>query len=67
MFLNQLRKNINIFNSIFYKYGANLENAELDLNLILLVGMADSPHFIKWLTIMEQELPERRIIIYPSD
>ena len=67
MFLNQLRKNINIFNSIFYKYGANFENAELDLNLILLVGMADSPHFIKWLTIMEQELPERRIIIYPSD
>lgn len=67
MFLNQLRKNINIFNSIFYKYGANLENAELDLNSILLVGMADSPHFIKWLTIMEQELPERRIIIYPSD
>jgi len=29
--------------------------------------MADSPHFVKWLTIMEQELPERRIIIYPSD
>lgn len=67
MLLNQLRKNIKIFNSIFFKYGANLENAELDLNLILLVGMADSPHFIKWLTIMEQELPERRIIIYPSD
>jgi glycosyltransferase involved in cell wall biosynthesis len=67
MLLNQLRKNINIFNSIFSKYGVNLENAELDLNLILLVGMADSPHFIKWLTILEQELPERRIIIYPSD
>jgi hypothetical protein len=67
MFLNQLRKNINIFNSIFSKNGASLESLELDLNLILLVGMADSPHFIKWLTIMEQEIPERRIIIFPSD
>jgi glycosyltransferase involved in cell wall biosynthesis len=46
---------------------ANLKSVELDLNVILLVGMADSPHFIKWLTIMEQELPERRIIVYPSD
>lgn len=46
---------------------ASLENLELDLNVILLVGMADSPHFIKWLITMEQEFPERRIIIYPSD
>jgi glycosyltransferase involved in cell wall biosynthesis len=46
---------------------ASLENLELDLNVILLVGMADSPHFVKWLRTLEQEFPERRIIIYPSD
>jgi glycosyltransferase involved in cell wall biosynthesis len=67
MFLNQLRKNINIFNSIFSKNSTSLESLELDFNLVLLVGMADSPHLIKWLTIMEKELPERRIIIFPSD
>jgi glycosyltransferase involved in cell wall biosynthesis len=67
MFLKRLRQKIFVFNPIFSMHSANLKSLELNLNVILLVGMADSPHFIKWLTIMEQELPERRIIIYPSD
>jgi glycosyltransferase involved in cell wall biosynthesis len=67
VFLKQLRENTKIFNSIFSINSASFESLELDLNVILLVGMADSPHFIKWLTTMEQELPERRIIVYPSD
>jgi glycosyltransferase involved in cell wall biosynthesis len=67
MFLKQLRKNINIFDSIYSLNGESVESLELDLNVILMVGMADSPHFIKWITAMGQELPEHRIIVYPSD
>lgn len=67
MFLKLIRQNIYIFKSIFSIHTGSLKSLELDLNLILLVGMADSPHFIKWVTIMEQEFPERKIIIYPSD
>jgi glycosyltransferase involved in cell wall biosynthesis len=43
------------------------EPFEYDKNVILLVGMADSPHLIKWLQTMCQEFPERKIIIFPSD
>jgi glycosyltransferase involved in cell wall biosynthesis len=67
MFLKLLRQKRYIFNSIFSIHTGSLKSLELDLNVMLLVGMADSPHFIKWLTIMEQEFPERKIIIYPSD
>ena len=41
--------------------------SEYDKNVIMLVGMADSPHFIKWLRTMYQEFPDRKIIIFPSD
>jgi glycosyltransferase involved in cell wall biosynthesis len=67
MLIKQLRKKINFFDSIFFMDEASPGSLDLNLNLILLVGMADSPHFIKWLTILEQEFPEREIIIYPSD
>ena len=67
MFLKQLWKYINIFDSIFSTNSTSLESIELDLNVILIVGMADSSYFVKWLTTMEQELSERRIIVYPSD
>jgi glycosyltransferase involved in cell wall biosynthesis len=67
MFLKLLRQKRYIFNSIFSIHTGSLKSLKLDLNVMLLVGMADSPHFIKWLTIMEQEFPERKIIIYPSD
>jgi len=36
-------------------------------NIILLVGMADSPHFLKWLETMQREFPERKILVFPSD
>jgi glycosyltransferase involved in cell wall biosynthesis len=34
---------------------------------ILLVGMLDSPHFQKWLSIVQQEFPSRQLLIFPSD
>lgn len=34
---------------------------------ILLVGMLDSPHFQKWLRIVQQEFPSRDLFIFPSD
>jgi len=40
---------------------------DLNMNVILLVGMADSPHFAKWLQTTRQEFPGRKILIYPSD
>jgi glycosyltransferase involved in cell wall biosynthesis len=34
---------------------------------ILLVGMLDSPHFQKWLKIVQQEFPARVLLVFPSD
>ena len=38
-----------------------------DLRVMLLVGMVDSPHFIKWLQVVRQEFPRRKLIVFPSD
>ena len=43
------------------------KSAKLNQNKILLVGMADSSHFQRWLSIMQQEFPAREILLYPSD
>ena len=40
---------------------------KLKRNRILLVGMLDSPHFQKWLKVVYQEFPKRKILIFPSD
>jgi glycosyltransferase involved in cell wall biosynthesis len=42
-------------------------NAQLDENLILFVGMHDSPHFQKWLMFYIAEFPEMKVAIFPSD
>jgi glycosyltransferase involved in cell wall biosynthesis len=36
-------------------------------NKILLIGMLDSPHFQKWLKFLNQEFPDRKILVFPSD
>lgn len=42
-------------------------SAQLDQEKILLVGMADSSHFQQWLKVLQQEFPEKRILVFPSD
>jgi hypothetical protein len=39
----------------------------LDQKKILLVGMMESPHFQKWLSVMTQEFPDRTILLFPTD
>ena len=40
---------------------------ETNMNTILMVGMVDSPHFIKWVQTVTRELPGKKILIFPSD
>jgi glycosyltransferase involved in cell wall biosynthesis len=42
-------------------------SAQLDQEKILLVGMADSSHFQRWLEVLQQEYPHKRILVFPSD
>lgn len=44
-------------------------NISLNLNIkvILLVGMIDSPHFVKWLQTTKQEFSGHKIVVFPSD
>jgi len=67
MLFNHLRKNENSFESGLYKSQESYETLDRNLNVILLVGMADSPHFIKWMQTINQEFPSRKILIFPSD
>jgi hypothetical protein len=39
----------------------------LNSNKVLLVGMVESPHFQKWLGVLKQEFPEKKILIFPTD
>lgn len=39
----------------------------LDTNIILFVGMADSPHFQKWLFFTRQVFPKKQLLVFPSD
>jgi glycosyltransferase involved in cell wall biosynthesis len=47
--------------------GRSRNTAELNYNKILLVGMADSSHFQKWLRVTQKEFPNREVLIFPSD
>ena len=40
---------------------------KLKANHLMLVGMIDSPHFQKWLHVVAQEFPNKKIFIFPSD
>ncbi len=42
-------------------------SAQVDQEKILLVGMADSSHFQQWLEVLQQEFPQKRILVFPSD
>jgi hypothetical protein len=41
--------------------------SNLNENTILLVGMVESSHFQRWLSITQQELPNRKILVFASD
>jgi len=43
------------------------KSSKLNKSKILLVGMAESAHFQKWLLAVQQEFPDRKILIFPSD
>ena len=47
--------------------GRSRNTAELNHNKIVLVGMADSSHFQKWLKVTQKEFPNREVLIFPSD
>ena len=47
--------------------GSSKKTANLDKNVILLVGMVESSHFQRWLSITQQELPNRKILVFASD
>ena len=40
---------------------------KLNQKKILLVGMVESSHFQKWLSAVQEEFPDRKIIVFPSD
>ena len=40
---------------------------KLNNDLILLVGMVDSPHFQRWVKILRDLFPEKKIYVFPSD
>lgn len=41
--------------------------SKIRTNKLLLVGMADSPHFQGWLKAVHEEFPHKVILIFPSD
>lgn len=47
--------------------GRSKKFSKLNHNVILLVGMVDSPHFQKWVNTLKVELTDKQIIIFPSD
>lgn len=47
--------------------GRSKKTGRLNASKILLVGMIESPHFQKWLKGVQQEFPEKKILIFPSD
>lgn len=67
MLVKYLAKNENFLESNSYVNKKKHDAFDLNLNTILLVGMADSPHFIRWLQTVCQEFPEKKIIVFPSD
>ena len=43
------------------------KSLRLNENNILLVGMADSSHFQRWLSVLQGEFPDKKILVFPSD
>ena len=61
-------------NEVYKNFKAEIPNLKrserignLSQNTILLVGMAESPHFQKWLNTLKQELPDKKLLVFPSD
>ena len=67
MLINYLRRNQNNLESNFSVNREKYKTSDHDFNVVLLVGMVDSPHFIKWSQTVCKEFPERKILIFPSD
>jgi glycosyltransferase involved in cell wall biosynthesis len=67
MFVNNFRKS-NKLHKLSSK-SADVPNRSwrLGIGKIMVIGMADSPHFQKWLKTLCQEFPDRKIFIFPSD
>lgn len=50
-----------------FSLGRSQTCRNLNKNVIMLVGMFDSPHFQKWLYHVRCEFPDKKIIVFPSD
>jgi len=48
-------------------YTSNISQHTVNSNIILIVGMLNSPHFHTWLGAVQSEFPERKLILFPSD
>jgi glycosyltransferase involved in cell wall biosynthesis len=48
-------------------FGRSKRALRLNSDKILLVGMADSSHFQKWLKVLQQEFQNKEILVFPSD
>ena len=67
MLFRHLVKSSDNLNLDYHSRAEHNKPIDLNMNVILLVGMADSPHFAKWLQATRQEFPGRKILVYPSD
>ncbi len=47
--------------------GKSTKISRLNKDKVLLVGMMESPHFQKWLRAVQNEFPDKRILVFPSD
>lgn len=47
--------------------GRSTKISRLNKNKILLVGMIESPHFQKWLSAVQNEFPNKKVLVFPSD
>jgi glycosyltransferase involved in cell wall biosynthesis len=56
-----------VLNKIAHNNMHSNKSSKLNKNTILFVGMADSPHFQKWLSTTQQEFPNKTILVFPSD
>jgi glycosyltransferase involved in cell wall biosynthesis len=67
MFVNNFRKS-NKLQKLVSK-SADVPNGSWrpSIGKIMVIGMADSPHFQKWLKTLCQEFPNRKIFVFPSD
>ena len=41
--------------------------SRLNSSTILVIGMIDSPHLQKWISILQGEFPNKKILLFPSD